>query len=116
LKKAVTYGVLFLLALAFVATCTAGAQLAATSFGFPTIVQTGETTAFNQDTAVATDNEAFSLAFPAGGFGFPTISQTVVQTQALTHTDFAQTSETAAFAYPFVGVGAAGFPGLGFGF
>ena len=116
MNKAVTYGVLFLLALTMVATYTAGAQLVGTSFGFPTILQTGETTAFNKDTALATDDEAFSLAFPAGGFGFPTISQTVSQTQALTHTDFAQTSETAAFAYPFVGVGAAGFPGLGFGF
>lgn len=130
MKNVVSYGVLFLLGLAVVATSMAGAQLVGTAFGFPTILQTGTTTAFNQDTAVATDNEAFALAFPntgegiiegcptTGGFtvGLPTIAQTADQTQVLTHTDFAQTNETAAFAYPFVGVGGVALPGLGFGF
>lgn len=115
MKKVVSYGIMILLALATVATTLAGAQLVGTSFGFPTIMQTGATTAFNQDTAAATDNEAVSIAFPTGGFGFPTIAQTVNQAQTLTHTDFAQTTETAAFSYPFVGVGAAGFPALGLG-
>lgn len=133
MKKAISYGVLFLLAIALVATLalvasfTAGAQLVGTAFGFPTIMQTGTTTAFNQDTAAATDNEAFALAFPntgegiidgvpeTAGFtvGFPTIAQTADQTQVLTHTDFAQTNETAAFAYPFTSVGAAGLPVMG---
>jgi len=115
------------LALAF--EVPAGASLVATSFGYPTITQSGATTAFNQDTAAATDNEAVAIAFPntgtsildgtptTGGFGmgFPTIAQTVDQTQVLTHTDFSQTTENAAFTYPFVGVGGASLPGFGFG-
>jgi hypothetical protein len=134
MSKLITYGILFVLALAVVAICTAGANLCGTAFGFPTIVQTGTTTAFNRDTAAATDTEAFALAFPTvkdsgftpniagvpfttGAFGlaFPTIAQTVAQTQVLTHCDFATTTETAAFAYPFVGVGGVAIPGFGFG-
>ncbi len=129
MNNVVSYGMLFLLALAVVATSMAGAQLVGTAFGFPTILQTGTATAFNQDTAVATDNEAFALAFPntgesiidgcptTAGFtvGLPTIAQTSNQTQVLTHTDFSQTNETAAFSYPFVGVGGAALPGLGLG-
>ena len=38
-----------------------------TAFGYPTITQTGTTTAFNRDTAAATDTEAFALAFPNAG-------------------------------------------------
>jgi hypothetical protein len=102
------------------------ANLVPTSFGFPVIVQNGTTTAFNQDTAVATDLENVAIAFPTAeegtlGFGpvslaFPSISQNVLQTQAVTHTDFAQTNEFAEFAYPFVGVGGVALPGFGFGF
>ncbi len=112
--KTVIYGLVLLLALGAVLAPCASAQLVGTAFGFPTILQTGSTTAFNQDTAAATDNEAVSINF-ASGF-FPTISQTVDQTQTLTHTAFAQTTETAAFSYPFVGVGGAAIPGFGFGF
>src|SRR3974377_1065221 len=111
MSKVITYGILFVLALAIIG--TASASLVGTAFGFPTIAQTGTTTAFNRDTAAATDSEAFALAFPtvaptnAVGItrGCPTIAQTVDQTQVLTHCDFATTTETAAFAYPFVGVG-----------
>ncbi len=128
MKKTIAYGIIFVLALALVA--PAGASLVGTSFGFPTITQTGTTTAFNRDTAAATDTEAFALAFPNSGttdilgndavagltLGLPTIAQTVAQTQVLTHTDFATTTEEAAFAYPFVGVGGVSIPGFGFGF
>lgn len=136
MKKVLSYGVLFLVALSIVASCAAGAQLVGTAFGFPTILQNGATTAFNRDTAAATDTEALAIAFPTDDvaddvtdgavtdvtglgldeFAFPTIAQTVDQTQVLTHTDFATTNETAAFAYPFTSVGAAGLPGLGLGF
>jgi hypothetical protein len=116
--------------LAFAIVMPAGASLVGTAFGFPTIVQSGTTTAFNRDTAAATDTEAFALAFPnvgetlidgaptTGSFalGFPTIAQTVAQTQVLTHCDFAQTQEEAAFSYPYVGVGGVSIPGFGFGF
>ena len=131
MNKALVFGILFVLALAVI--LPAGASLVGTAFGFPTILQTGTTTAFNRDTAAATDNEAFALSFPttadscysplpglpSGGafdLAFPTILQTADQTQVLTHTDFATTNENAAFAYPFVGVGGVALPGFGFGF
>jgi hypothetical protein len=128
MKKIIAYGILFVLALALVA--PAGASLVGTAFGYPTITQTGTTTAFNRDTAAATDTEAFALAFPNAGvtdilgnsaiagltLGLPTIAQTVEQTQVLTHCDFATTTEEAAFAYPYVGVGGVSIPGFGFGF
>src|SRR5512138_403770 len=112
MKKTIVYGILFVLALALVV--PVGANLVGTAFGFPTIMQTGTTTAFNRDTAAATDTEAFALSFPNTGetliegapetaaftLGFPTIAQTVDQTQVLTHCDFAQTQEEAAFSYP----------------
>jgi hypothetical protein len=41
------------------------ADLVPTTFGFPVIVQNGSTSAFNQDTANATDFEAISINFPA---------------------------------------------------
>jgi len=131
MNKIMAFGILFVLAALVIA--PAGASLVGTAFGFPTIVQSGTTTAFNRDTAAATDTEAFALAFPTGdclldtfpgitpgvtafNLGLPTIAQTVAQTQVLTHCDFATTSENAAFAYPFVGVGGACIPGFGFGF
>ena len=118
MSKVIAYGILFVLALAVVASCTVGANLVATAFGFPSILQTGTTTAFNRDTAAATDTEAFSVSFPTvvGLAAFPSIAQTVAQTQVLTHCDFATTTETAAFSYPFVGVGGVSIPGFGFGF
>jgi hypothetical protein len=101
------------------------AQLVSTSFGFPTIVQTGSTTAFTQDTANALNYQNVDISFPTAAEGtvpfgavnlaFPSISQTSLQTQSATHTDFSQTNEFAEFAYPFVGVGAASLPGFGFG-
>ena len=118
MSKVLTYGILFVLALALVAGTVASASLVATTFGFPTITQTGTTTAFNRDTAAAEDTEAFVLSFPTvvGAAAFPAITQTVDQTQVLTHCDFATTTEAATFSYPFVGVGPCSIPGFGFGF
>jgi len=103
----------------------ASAQLVSTSFGFPTIVQSGSTTAFSQDTANALNYQNVDISFPTAAEGvvpfgavslaFPSISQTSLQTQSATHTDYSQTNEFAEFAYPFVGVGAATLPGFGFG-
>ena len=120
-------GLIVLLAVAVVAmSAPAFANLVPTSFGFPVIVQNGTTTAFNQDTAFATDLEHTDISFPTAEEGtldfgavnlaFPSIEQNVCQTQSVTHTDFAQTNEFAEFAYPFVGVGAVALPGFGFGF
>ena len=121
MSKVIAYGILFVLILALVVPVSA--SLVATAFGFPTITQTGTTTAFNRDTAAAEDLEAFSLSFPGpvvptmcGAVGFPSIAQTVDQTQVLTHCDFATTNEQACFSYPFVGVGGCTIPGFGFGF
>ena len=65
MSKVITYGILFVLALCIIV--PASANLVGTAFGFPTITQTGTTTAFNRDTAAATDTEAFALAFPNDG-------------------------------------------------
>ena len=62
MSKVIAIGILVVLALVLVA--PAGASLVGTAFGFPTITQTGTTTAFNRDTAAATDTEAFALSFP----------------------------------------------------
>ena len=118
MNKVIALGILFVLAFAMVAPMVASASLVGTAFGFPTITQTGTTTAFNRDTAAATDNEAFALSFPTvvGAAAFPSITQTCDQTQVLTHCDFATTNEVASFSYPFVGVGGVAIPGFGFGF
>jgi hypothetical protein len=54
-----------MLAMAFmVITMPAFANLVPTTFGFPVIVQNGSTSAFNQDTARATDFENINIMFP----------------------------------------------------
>ncbi len=65
MSKVITYGILFVLALAIIG--TASANLVGTAFGFPTITQSGTTTAFNRDTAAATDTEAFRSCVPERG-------------------------------------------------
>src|SRR5208337_5695666 len=66
MSKAKTYGTLVVLAMAFVAMTIlpVAADLVPTTFGFPVIVQNGSTSAFNQDTASATDFEAININFP----------------------------------------------------
>src|SRR5271157_448056 len=66
MSKAKTYGTLVVLALAFVAMAIypVAANLVPTTFGFPVIVQNGSTSAFNQDTANATDFENINISFP----------------------------------------------------
>ncbi|BAI61757.1 conserved hypothetical protein [Methanocella paludicola SANAE] len=56
-------GLLLVLAIALIAV-PASANLVATSFGFPVIVQSGTTSAFNQDTAFASDFETLDIDFP----------------------------------------------------
>jgi len=56
-------GLLLVLAIAIVA-MPASANLVATTFGFPVIVQNGTTSAFNQDTATATDFETINISIP----------------------------------------------------
>jgi hypothetical protein len=100
-----------------------GAQLTATEFGFPSVFQTGSTTAFSKDLVTAQDLESLNINFGAAGLGcglgFPSISQTVDKSYYAEHTDFYTTTETSAFNYPYASVGAiggCGLPGLaGFG-
>jgi len=103
-------------AMLLAAAMPAGAQLASMAYGFPSVFQTGSTTAFSKDLATAQNLESVNINFGAtglGGFGgFPSISQTVDQSYYEEHTDFYHTEETSAFNYPFVGVGGVGGYGL----
>ena len=56
-------GLLLVLAIAIVA-LPVSANLVCTTFGFPVIVQNGTTSAFNQDTATATDFENVNISIP----------------------------------------------------
>ncbi len=109
-----------MLMISVVAPC--GAQLVGTTFGFPSVFQSSDVTAFTKDLVAATDNEAVNIDFGAGlglgtcglgGFtGFPSISQVSEQTYYAEHTDFYHSEEVAAFNYPFASVGGCGLPGL----
>jgi hypothetical protein len=63
MSKVIRIGLLVLLVTALVA-LPAAANLVPTTFGFPVIVQNGSTSAFNQDTAKATDFENIDINFP----------------------------------------------------
>jgi hypothetical protein len=110
------------LALAIVA-MPAVASLVPMSFGFPTLVQDHTLTAFEKDSAVATDNEAAAVSFPdtasslcssTFGSSFPTITQTSIQSQVLNSCKFQNENEHFAFSYPFVSIGGSPIPSMGF--
>ena len=66
----------------------AAASLTGLQFGFPTILQKGTTSAFNQDTATATDLEALNIDFPQfnglmGGSSLPTSGNSNTMNSAL---------------------------------
>lgn len=99
----------------------ASAQLVPISYGFPTIVQSNNAVAFEQDTANSLNYQAANIDFGGGlafspgvTMAFPSISQTSLQVQSATHTEYSQTSSYAEFAYPYAGVGAVSIPGFGF--
>ncbi len=62
MSKVISSVLLVLLAIALIA--PAYANLVPTTFGFPVIVQSGTTSAFNQDVAEATDFETLDIDFP----------------------------------------------------
>ncbi|MGA9141400.1 MAG: hypothetical protein WBZ29_14330 [Methanocella sp.] len=105
-------------------TAPAAASLVPMSWGFPQMVQDHTITAFEKDTAVATDNEASAIAFPTtassitdGVFAtssFPTISQTAVQSNMLSSVKFMNENQHFAFAYPFLSIGGSPVPSMGF--
>lgn len=114
-----------LLVISFIATADAG--LSPMAFGFPTAIQSGTTTNWNQALGSAWDLESANVGF--GGFGgmlstpgsttgfstgsaFPTLDQTNIQGQAVTATQFSQSTQFGAFSYPSVNLGS-GFAGFG---
>ena len=68
LRRKLVYILVTLAIMAFVV--PACANLVPTTFGFPVIVQNGTTSAFNQDTATATDFEDLAVNIPAFGPDF----------------------------------------------
>ncbi len=106
-----------------VATCffVAGAnsQFAPIVAGFPTIIQSSNSVAWQQDTADSVNFQDVSVIFPTlgglspGGLAFPSIHQTSLQTQSMTHTEFSQTNSFAEVAFPITGIGPTGLPGFG---
>ncbi|MGA9139899.1 MAG: hypothetical protein WBZ29_06720 [Methanocella sp.] len=102
----------------------AGASLVPMSWGLPQMVQSNTLTAFQKDSAIATDDEASAIAFPTtassitdGVFAssaFPTISQTAVQSNMLNSVKFQNENAFSAFAYPFLSIGGSPIPSMGF--
>jgi hypothetical protein len=92
-----------LLVLAILCMTTQAAGQFPIGFGFPHIVQTSTTTAWQKDTADAFDYEDFSMV--PMGLGFPAIHQTSIHAQSMSHTEFSQTTEFAAIGYPYMGPG-----------
>jgi hypothetical protein len=98
------------------------ASLVPMSWGMPIMSQTGSMTAFQKDTAAATDNEAAAVAFPSTtgvtgsvfGSAFPTITQTALQSQTLSSVKFANENQNFFAAYPFLSIGGSPIPSLGF--
>jgi hypothetical protein len=97
----------------------ASASLSPISYGFPTMIQGGTTTAFNKDFGTAWDMESLNFspfgtpAFGFGGIFSPVVSQSSVQGQLITQCNFAQSTQFTAFSYPMVDT-SLGFAGFGF--
>ena len=125
MKKIIVLTILMSMAIAL-AVPLASASLVPMSWGMPQLIQSNSLTAFQKDSAVATDNEASAIAFPTTassltdsvfGSAFPTITQTAVQNQLLNSVKFQQENSNFAFAYPFISIGGsplAAIPALGF--
>ena len=95
-------------------TLQASGQFMPMSFGFPNIVHSATSTAWEHDTMDAFSYDDFGISFPGGGFWgigmvFPSIHQTSIRTLSMSHTEFSQTSELTAIGYPYVSAGSGGF-------
>jgi hypothetical protein len=104
-------------------TLHASASLVPMSWGFPQMTQSSSLTAFQKDTALATDDEAADIAFPTTasaltgstfGSSFPTITQTSAQSQLLNSVKFQNENSNFRFAYPFLSIGGSPIPSMGF--
>jgi hypothetical protein len=95
LKKIIIMTVLVGMVVALMA-LQANASLVPMSWGFPQMTQSSSLTAFQKDSALATDDESAAVAFPTAvdtvgsvfGSSFPTISQTSAQSQLLNSIKF----------------------------
>ena len=97
----------------------AGASLVPMSWGFPILKQDNTLTAFQNNIAQSTDNEAAAVSFPTGtGCGmftsaFPTIAQTGDKTDFLQSIGLQQQTQNSVFAYPFLSIGGSPIPSMG---
>jgi hypothetical protein len=125
LKTRPGWPLIFLIIAALMIVPVASATLSPMSFGFPTMINTLQSTGFNHGTSTAYDLESADFS-PFGGstlgipgFGFPTLSQSGVQGVASTQVEFSQNTQFQAISYPSVGVGTndalSGFNIPGFG-
>ncbi len=96
----------------------ASATLSPMSFGFPTMTNQVQSTAFNQDVGHAFDLESANFQpFGSAGTGFPTLSQSSIQGQTIGQINFAQNTVLSSYSYPAIST-ASGFGGFdipGFG-
>jgi hypothetical protein len=121
LKKIIIMTVLVGMVVALMA-LQANASLVPMSWGFPQMTQSSSLTAFQKDSALATDDESAAVAFPTAvdtvgsvfGSSFPTISQTSAQSQLLNSIKFQNENSNFAFAYPFLSIGGSPIPSMGF--
>ncbi len=107
----------FMAALALAVACMAtqaSGQFMPMSFGFPNIVHSVASTAWEHDTMDAFSYDDFDVGFPGAGLwgigmAFPSIHQTSIRALSMSHTEFSQTTEFTAIGYPYVSVGPGGF-------
>jgi hypothetical protein len=110
------FALLILLALVFIP--AANATLMPLSFGFPTMTNSVQNTAFNQNFGKAFDIESANFQpWGSSDCGFPTLGQSSIQGQTIGQINFAQSTVVSAYSYPAVstGMGFAGFNINGFG-
>lgn len=83
------------------------ASLAPMSFGFPVLMQNGQSTLIH-----LSDVHQFNIA--DANVNFPGMSESGIRGQTVTTTDFQQNSAFSSFSYPAVGVGVSSIPGFWF--
>ena len=98
----------------------AWASLTPMAWGMPIMASSGSLTAFQNNAAALTDNEAASVAFPTGascfglGTAFPSIAQTSLQSQLFNSVGLLSANQNYFFAYPYLSIGGAPIPSMGF--
>jgi hypothetical protein len=102
------YGIVIFLSLAITAIVSpAYASLSPISFGFPVLMQNGQSTLIH-----LSDTHQFNVA--DANVNFPVMTESGITGQTVTTTDFQQNSAFSSFSYPAVGVGVSSIPGFWF--